>query len=692
MMQRVLIANRGEIAIRLARAARACGIVPVGIASEIDRFALHRHAMAESLVLQGVAPYLNIAAIVEAALALHADAIHPGYGFLSERAEFAQAVEDAGLCFIGPSPQTLQAAGDKRTARILARNAGIPIIEGYDEAAQEPEHLLAQARRIGFPLLIKASQGGGGRGQRVVRGSETFFEALASAQREALAAFGDASVLLERYIEHPRHIEWQIAVDHAGTIAVIGERDCSLQRRRQKIIEEAPAQHLPAQIRTAMIEAARTIAQATSYRNLGTVEFLLDHEQHFFFLEVNARLQVEHPVTEAVTGIDLAVLQYHIAQGHTLPSEIIGKTSRGWAFEARICAEDPAQQLLPSSGIITKWQMPQGAHIRVDSGFGLGSEVPLDYDSLLAKLIVHGPDRASALAHLHDALAQTTIEGLSTNLAVLRTLTEDERVIQGTVTTEYLDTSAILERWVATEPALTSRHVVLALAAALLDDKDWRVADLEVPLYVTIADQVIAYHAGREAERWHLTRADAIVHALRGKQPSIDANVYPEHLQLALRIPESTTVLHDSSIPMPFEVDIIDEIGALSATLLAMRSYDKNSILVESASLHEPLRIDRRQALGVDHLPKNATDEQRAGEYLVTSPMPGRVTRLLVKVGDTVADRQLVAIIEAMKMEHHIVATSHGKVAQVFINEGQSIAAKAPIVHITPTQGADTHG
>ncbi|MDP9018545.1 MAG: acetyl-CoA carboxylase biotin carboxylase subunit, partial [Candidatus Eremiobacteraeota bacterium] len=441
MIRRLLIANRGEIAVRIARGASEMGITPLGIYSEADADAFHLSVMAESACVGPATAsesYLNIDAVIGAAKIMRADAVHPGYGFLSERAAFAQAVADAGLVFVGPSPDAMAAMGSKRDAKQRVRGHDVPVIPGYEGADQSPKLLRAEAEKIGVPLLIKASAGGGGRGMRVVEDLKQFEESLEAAQREALAAFGDATVLLERYLKRPRHIEFQVLADSHGHCIHLGERECSIQRRHQKIIEEAPSVALSPALRAEMGAAAVRAAESVNYVNAGTVEFMLDEDGKFYFLEMNTRLQVEHPVTELVYGVDLVQWQLHIANGEKLTLQQSDVHPRGWSIESRIYAEDPYNAMLPSTGDITVWEPPQGPGVRLDSGVEWGSEVSVYYDPMLAKLIVWGTDRAHAVARMEAALDEFVIGGVRTNVPLLSWIVRDEHYRAGKTTTQFL--------------------------------------------------------------------------------------------------------------------------------------------------------------------------------------------------------------------------------------------------------------
>ena len=507
-IRRLLVANRGEIAIRIARGARELGISPVGVFSKADEDALFRAALDDARCI-GPGPaaesYLDADAIVAAALELGADAVHPGYGFLAERAPFAQAVIDAGLIFVGPTPAAIAAMGSKSEAKRHARAAGVPVVAGYDGDDQDDARLRSEAAALGVPLVIKAVAGGGGRGMRVVDDLAAFDEALAAARREALAAFGDGTVLLERYLERPRHVEFQILADTYGAIVHLGERDCSIQRRHQKVVEEAPSPALDPALRARMGAAAIAIARGAGYTNAGTVEFLLAADGTFAFLEMNARLQVEHPVTELVYGVDLVVEQLRIARGEPLRFTQDALVPRGAAIEVRLNAEDPAHDFAPQAGRITAFDAPDGTGVRVDTGVRAGSDVPPYYDSLLAKIVAHGDDRAAALARLQTALAQTNVEGIATNLPLLRAIAADDAFARGETTTSYLAERA--GALAAYEREQTGDALKLAAAALAQRGYGWRPAGGGVPLALVRDGVRYDITATRMSAGWRLSGA-----------------------------------------------------------------------------------------------------------------------------------------------------------------------------------------
>jgi acetyl-CoA carboxylase, biotin carboxylase subunit len=442
MFSKLLIANRGEIAVRIARACREMGISPVAVFSDADRASLHVRAAGQAVHI-GPSPsnesYLVIDKIIGAARQVGAEAIHPGYGFLSENADFAQAVEDAGLILVGPSASAMRLMGSKTSARKAAQAAGVPVVPGITSSLTSVEEAESVAERVGYPIMLKAVSGGGGKGLRLVRSREELASAYSLAQSEAAASFKDASVYIEKYIEQPRHIEIQLIGDRHGNMVYLGERECSLQRRHQKVVEECPSPVVDEDLRRRMGEAAVKVAHAAGYVNAGTIEFLVDSQRNFYFLEMNTRLQVEHPVTELVTGRDLVHEQLRVAAGEKLSFSQDEVVMRGAAIECRIYAEDPEDGFLPSPGIITKWVEPGGPGIRYDSGSYQGWEVPIFYDSLLAKLCVWAETREAAVNRLARVLDECAIEGISTTLPFFRAVVQDADFKRGEFDTGFID-------------------------------------------------------------------------------------------------------------------------------------------------------------------------------------------------------------------------------------------------------------
>jgi acetyl-CoA carboxylase biotin carboxylase subunit len=472
MFDKILIANRGEIALRVIRACREMGIASVAVYSDADARAAHVREADEAVHI-GAPPssesYLKGDRIIEAARKVGAKAIHPGYGFLSEREWFARAVRDAGLVFIGPPPEAIAAMGSKTAARQLAIAANVPVVPGTTEGLKDANEAKAIAERFGYPVLLKAAAGGGGKGMRVVREPKEMENALETARREAKNAFGDDAVYVEKYIVGPRHVEIQVIGDQHGTMLSLNERECSVQRRHQKMLEEAPSVAVTPEIRRAMGETAVRAASAAGYYNAGTCEFLLDRDGQFYFLEMNTRLQVEHPVTELVTGIDLVQWQIRVASGERLPFKQEDIVPRGWAIECRITSEDPANGFLPSTGRISYLHLPSGPGVRWDGGIEIGTEVGLYYDPMLAKLIVHAPTRDAAIERMHRALLELTIEGVETSRDFHLRMMEDEDFRSGAIEIQWLERklNAILG---VKPPAQTTKNA--ALVAALIADRD----------------------------------------------------------------------------------------------------------------------------------------------------------------------------------------------------------------------------
>jgi acetyl-CoA carboxylase, biotin carboxylase subunit len=467
-LKRVLIANRGEIALRIVRACHEEGLEAVAVYSTADRSSPHVRAADSALAIGPAAPsqsYLDIDRLVEAALSSGADAVHPGYGFLAERAPFAEAVERAGLTWVGPPPHAIRAMGDKTEARRRMQAAGVPIVPGSSAPFEDLGPTLGLAREVGYPVMVKASAGGGGKGMRVVRTPDELPGALESAASEALKAFGDASVYLEKFIERPRHVEIQILADDTRTIH-LGERECSIQRRHQKLVEEAPSPAVDAELREWMGAAAVAAAEAVAYRGAGTCEFLLAPDRSFYFLEMNTRIQVEHPVTELVYGVDLVREQLRIAAGEPMRVHAGWLSPRGWALECRITSEDPANGFLPSTGRIEYLRVPGGPGVRWDAGVDVGDEVTLHYDSMLAKLIVWAPDRAQAITRMRRALDELTVLGVATNQGFHRRLLADAAFQQGDLDIQFLERRTDLSQ-PSPSPDDTLR---LAVAAALAED------------------------------------------------------------------------------------------------------------------------------------------------------------------------------------------------------------------------------
>jgi 3-methylcrotonyl-CoA carboxylase alpha subunit len=670
MFKKILIANRGEIACRVAATARRLGVRTVAVYSDADAQARHVRACDEAVHIGASAPresYLQWQRIIDAALATGAQAVHPGYGFLSENQAFARACADAGLVFIGPPPGAIAAMGSKSAAKALMEKAGVPLVPGYHGDDNEPAFLAAQAERIGYPVLIKASAGGGGKGMRRVDKADDFIAALASCQREARASFGDEHVLVERYVTRPRHIEIQVFGDTQGRCIHIFERDCSVQRRHQKVLEEAPAPGMTAARRGEMGAAAVAAAQAVGYVGAGTVEFIAeeldDGDLRFYFMEMNTRLQVEHPVTEAITGLDLVEWQLRVASGEPLPLRQEDLAIRGHAIEARICAENPDANFLPATGTLQVARWP--AHVsfersdalaRVDSGVREGDAISPWYDSMIAKLIVWGEDRAQALARLDAALRDTHIMGLATNVAFLR------RVIGShAFATADLDT-ALIER----------EH------AALFDTPP---LPAELAAAAVAAHRLAAESALEDADPW--SRRDGWrLHG--GAQRQIRLLRNGEALSpLIERQHDGATVLGLAPQRWAFGTRALGEgrhdvvLGDQRLTMTVYARGERYAVFADRGSA----LIDEVDPLA--HAGDHAADEGR-----LTAPMPGKMVAFLARVGERVQRGQALAVMEAMKMEHTVNAPHDGVVEELLYAVGDQVAEGGELLRLSKLTAA----
>jgi 3-methylcrotonyl-CoA carboxylase alpha subunit len=660
MFDKILIANRGEIACRVAATARRLSIRTVAVYSDADAGAKHVAACDEAVHIGGSAPrdsYLRWERILEAAKATGAQAIHPGYGFLSENEAFAQACADAGLVFIGPPASAIQAMGLKAESKRLMQQAGVPLVPGYHGADQDPALLQREADRIGYPVLIKASAGGGGKGMRAVDKAEDFAAALASCQREARNSFGDDAVLVEKYVQRPRHIEIQVFGDTHGNLVHLFERDCSVQRRHQKVLEEAPAPGMTPELRQRMGEAAVAAARAVGYVGAGTVEFIVEQKHgamDFFFMEMNTRLQVEHPVTEAITGLDLVEWQLRVAAGEPLPLRQQDLRITGHAIEARICAETPDTNFLPATGRLAVYRKPQAAAfapgaVRIDDGVRQGDEISPFYDSMVAKLIVHGATRAQALARLDEALAATQIVGLSTNVQFLRHVVRSRSFAQAD-----LDT-ALIQREAAV--LFQQEPVGLALAAACA-------------ISATLAaEQALAGndpYSRRDGWRSHgaVTRRFALEFAGE-RHEALLAYGRDGSLRLAVA---------GEDAPLAFDA---------GADGLDLR-WGTRRVRARVDALGEALHVFTPQGAArvvlIDQLAHAGEGESEGGR--LTAPMPGKVVSFAVKAGDAVKKGQALAVMEAMKMEHTIAAPADGTVAELLYAPGDQVAEGAELLKL----------
>jgi 3-methylcrotonyl-CoA carboxylase alpha subunit len=661
MFERVLIANRGEIACRVIRTCRRLGIHTIAVYSEADKDAQHVRLADEAWPIGGPRPadsYLRGDAILDVAKKSGAQAIHPGYGFLSENTAFARACTDAGVVFIGPRPESIDAMGSKAAAKALMEHHQVPLVPGYHGENQDGAFLAEQARKTGFPLMIKAAAGGGGKGMRIVRAEKEFADALASAQREAASSFGDTRVILERYVEHPRHIEFQVFGDTHGHVIHLNERECSAQRRYQKVLEETPSPFLTPERRKAMGEAAVAAAKAVNYVGAGTVEFIVGQDGTFFFMEMNTRLQVEHPVTEETLGLDLVEWQLRIASGETLPLQQEQVHARGHAIEVRLYAEDPDQNFLPGSGKLRTLKLPAPSrHVRLDGGVVEGDTVTIFYDPMIAKLIVYDADRTQALQRMREALAECEIVGPKSNIAFLERLVRHPVVVEARIDTGYLDRH--LDEFL-TGDAAPSDHVLFAAATtALLHDE--------------CAIAAHALHGSDPHSPW--SRADAwrIGHAgkrivalsLREQRYEIEAHGHDGHYQL--QHGESHCDVHGAR----------HQNGVLSARFDGEGLRFAIHADAQRVSLHD---ADGQRYSFVRTAAFAWESKQGSGGNQIIAPMPGRVVLVKANVGDQVEEGQELLVMEAMKMELALKAPRSGTIENISATQGEFVEADAVLV------------
>jgi propionyl-CoA carboxylase alpha chain len=658
MFEKILIANRGEIAVRIIRTCHRLGIGTVAVYSDADSRSLHVQLAGEAVALGGLhaqESYLNAEKILAAARSTGCGALHPGYGFLSENPEFARQVAAEGLAFIGPSHHAIELMGDKIASKELAIKAGVPVIPGHVGALSDVTEALALAEHIGYPVLLKPAAGGGGKGMRIVLNPEQMADALAAGRQETRKAFGDNRIFMERYIQQPRHVEIQILADTHGNVVHLGERECSIQRRYQKIIEESPSPAVDADLRSRMGAAACALAQKAGYANAGTVEFVLDETKAFYFLEMNTRLQVEHPVTEYVTGLDLVELQLRISAGEKLPFDQTGVAFNGWAMEARICAEDPARNFMPSTGMITRYAAPKGTGIRVDSGVQTGSNIAVYYDSLLAKVICFGKDREEARTRLIDALNGYHIEGVTTNIDFANSVLCHPAFAKGEMTTGFIDSHFEADR--PKEPPDAQALRLAALAATLI------------------------YHV----------RIVAVRNSLRPMVSRIGGKRVLQALQRYTVRSENDVfdVLLDGTITnRHWTIQVNDR--AYSVEAPDFEFYRRRiKLVIDGRPYRFRLRIDQSFIFAsfsgicrlfecytpkewelMKHMPVRV---ERPPDNVLTCPMPGLVVAVLVKPGERVFRGQNLVIIESMKMESGVASPGDGVVAEIAVSSGEAV-------------------
>jgi len=648
VLRKVLIANRGEIARRIARSCRRLGLATVAVFSDADEDALFVKEADEAVRL-GPAPsresYLVIDKILAAARMTGADALHPGYGFLSERAELAEACAAAGVTFVGPTPHAIRAMGLKREAKRLAAAAGVPTVPGYSGDEQDDATLAAKALDVGFPLLLKASAGGGGKGMRIVRAAGELEASIAAARREALAAFGDDTLIIERYVSGPRHVEIQILGDTHGNLVHVFERECSIQRRHQKILEESPSPALTPALRAAMGEAAVRVGRAIGYSSAGTVEFILGDDGAFYFLEVNTRLQVEHPVTEMVTGLDLVAEQLRVARGEPLGYGQDDLAQRGHAIEVRLYAEDPASGFLPQAGRLVDFHVPEDEGVRLDTGVQSGDEVSIHYDPMIAKVVAHGATRAEATRRLVRTLERTSVQGLASNRALLVRILEHPAFAAGDLDTHFLDRHFA---GALGEPADPARERLAAIAAMMVAHEDHAASREVVP---GVPNGFRIHHAVPQTVTYTVgDRCLTLAYRSRGRgrfDVALDGAASTSVRLVSWSAP--ALVLEDHDGHRHTLRVVVDEV----ASTFYVHGLRGSVALVERPRFPEP------------------GAEDVAGGCV--APMPGRIVQVLAAEGQAVTRGAVLVILEAMKMEHSVVAAVDGVVTRVAVQAGEQV-------------------
>ena len=657
MFKKILIANRGESACRIIRTARRMGIATVAVYSDADAEALHVQ-MADEAIRIGLPPstesYLKIDRIVAACRQSGAEAVHPGYGFLSENPALAQALPTAGVTFVGPTPEAIAAIGDKIASKKLAHAAGVSSVPGRLDVIADPEGAVAIARDIGYPVMIKASAGGGGKGMRIAATDAEVREGFRSATSEAKSSFADERIFIEKYIEEPRHIEIQVLGDHHGNIIHLGERECSIQRRHQKVVEESPSPFLDRETREAMGRQAVALARAVGYRSAGTVEFIADQQRNFYFLEMNTRLQVEHPVTELVTGLDLVELMIRIAAGEPLPIAQEDVRLDGWAIEARVYAEDPTRNFLPSIGRLVRYRPPAGDGIRLDAGVVEGSEISVHYDPLIAKLVTSGPDRDAAIDRLSGALDQFYIAGVQHNIPFLAAVAAKSRFQAGALSTNFIADE--FPDGFAPPSGIVEADQIILLAAALARR---RLHEREAAIDGKLATP-------RDILEDYVILLDGRPH-VAGMRP--DGGAYRVDIDGDSRLATSDW--------QPSQPLLRVRVGRHVATVQIERSPGSAFRLVHRGVVRRVQVLSPRAAELLALMPeKKAPDTSR----LLLSPMPGLLASVAVTQGQEVKAGEALAIVEAMKMENVLRAERDGRVARIRANPGDSLAVDQVIL------------
>lgn len=646
MFDKILIANRGEIACRIIKTARKMGIESVAIYSTADQNSQHVK-LADSAFWVGEAPakdsYLNIAAIIDIAKKTGTQAIHPGYGFLSENPQFAKACEEAGIVFIGPSVAAMEAMASKQYAKRLLEKTKVPLTPGYHGKEQTDDILLQQARKIGFPILLKAASGGGGKGMRAIHSDLDFQPALDSARREAQASFGDDTMIIEKLVMNPRHVEVQIMADNFGNVVHLFERDCSIQRRHQKIIEEAPAPNLRDKLRSDLATAACEVALSIDYRGAGTIEFLVDQDDHFYFMEMNTRLQVEHPVTEMITGLDLVAWQIKIAAGMPLPLRQEAIVQKGHAIECRIYAEDPHQNFMPSIGQLHFLKEPCGETIRIDSGVVCGSSISMYYDPMIAKLIAWGESRDQALHGLQQALKHYAIGGVKTNIPFLQAICRNKNFAEAQLGTHFLEQESL---------SLPPTDTVLSLLMAATYDY-LKLQDQPDPLIA----QTFAWQMHLQSHwQWHY----------RIDNESYIPGIRPINSQ-------------EFILEMPGEEALTIKARLENGLLTLNHHNQQTTAWIEDYQSKYHCYFEGNVSI-VSHFDFGALGQQNTSKGHLTAPMPATVVAILKNIGDTVVEGERLIVLEAMKMEHTIHAPKNGVLARLYYEVGAQVQEGAELL------------
>ena len=658
MLKKILVANRGEIACRIFATAKRLGIATVAVYSDADRDSLHV-SMADEAIPIGPAvaseSYLNIEKIVRACKETGADSVHPGYGFLSENAQFRDALDEANIIFIGPEKLAIESMGDKITSKLIAEKAGVSVIPGFTDVVKDADHAANISKDIGYPVMIKASAGGGGKGMRVARNEEECREGFKRARNEASSSFGDDRIFIEKFIEEPRHIEIQIIADGSGNTIYLGERECSIQRRHQKVIEEAPSPFLDEETRRAMGEQSCALARAVNYRSAGTVEFIVDIDRNFYFLEMNTRLQVEHPVTELVSGLDIVEMMFVVASGGELSIRQEDISLNGWAIESRVYAEDPLRDFLPSTGRLTNYLEPTGEGVRVDSGVYEGGEVSIYYDPMIAKLVTFGENRDQAIASMSKALDNYYIRGVNHNISFLNSLMNHPRFLAGNLTTNFI--SEEYPDGFSVDP-MSPDDLMMMIAVVVLANH------FRLEREAKLSGQ-LSEHQYRPPHDWVVVAGGestpASIKALEGGGHVIKVSGVDHHITTDWKLgdPIFNAKIQDRFICVQMETNV-----------------NKYVLYYRGAKISAEVLSKRGSELSVHMLHKEPEDLSK----FLLSPMPGLLVSISVSEGDSVKVGDELAVVEAMKMENSLRAVQNGVVSAVRSAVGDSLAVDQVIL------------